>query len=86
MLRVKEKETISLSTHLLHSQAALCAWEPLYQDRPQVSLPQASTVHLRGQTADLSWRALAGFVGQLDGWEIKKQMQDQVKKEKQHTL
>lgn len=36
-----------------------------------MSLPQASTVHLRGQTADLSWRALTGFVGQLDGQEIR---------------
>lgn len=48
-----------------------------------MSLPQASTVHLRGQAADLSWRALAGFVGQLDGREtrlvIKKQMWEEEK-------
>ena len=36
-----------------------------------MSLPQSSTVHLRGQTADLRRRAFTGFVGQLDGQEIR---------------
>lgn len=62
----KSEEAINIYTHLLYRQAALRAWEALYQDGPQVSLPQASAVHLRGQTADLSWRALTGFVGQLE--------------------
>lgn len=67
----KSEEAIYIYTHLLYRQAALRAWEALYQDGPQVSLPQASAVHLRGQTADLSWRALTGFVGQLEEREKK---------------
>ena len=55
-----------LHTHLLYSQVALGPWQPLYQDGPQVSLPQTSPVHLSGQAADLSWGAFAGFVGQLE--------------------
>lgn len=54
-------------THLLHGQAALCTWEPLYQDGPQESLPQTCTIHLRGQPVNLGCGELTGLVGQLGG-------------------
>lgn len=62
----EEEESVLFYTHLLYDQTALRPREPLYQDGPQVSLPQTSPVHLRGQTADLSWGALTGFVRQLE--------------------
>lgn len=58
--------TINTSTNLLYSQASSSPWEPLYEDRPQVSLPQAGAVHQSGQSLDLSGGALSGLVEQLD--------------------
>lgn len=69
----KRRESVKVfrsHTHLPHLHTALCAWEPLDQDGPQVSLPQTSPVHLRDQPANLSRGDLTGFVRQL-GKEIK---------------
>lgn len=54
LINLKKKRQKKINTHLLYSQASLCPWEPLYQNRPQISLPETSPVHLRSQATDLS--------------------------------
>lgn len=58
------------ATHLLHGQAAFCTWEPLSQDGPQMGLPQAGTIHLRGQGVNLGLWVITGLVRQLEEFEI----------------
>lgn len=80
-----KRRKLSIGPHLLDRQAALCPWEPLNQDGPQVGLPQAAAIHLRGQTADLSRRTLAGFVGQLDGRERRLMAQKRMRDDDKQT-